>query len=423
VVTEPSEPIHQPNLEHLSPVLEQLSPVARRFTEAGHRLFLVGGIVRDLMLGAPSADVDLTTDAKPTAIKTLLSPSANSLWTQGERFGTIGARVGPYDVEITTHRAESYDAESRKPVVNFGTDLNEDLSRRDFTVNAMAIDVVDGKLVDPYDGQSDLVARRLRTPLEPKVSFSDDPLRMLRAARFLARFDLVPDPSLERCAAELAPRLDIVSVERKATELEHLIAVDDCRPGFDFCRRTGLLAQLLVGFANLDERNQKLALDLVSQRGSTAPGLVRRAGLLWPLRSVDSLQALRYSNEDKALTENLLVAANSLTDSFNDSIARRAIDTVGYQNFGALVALLQAIDRHDPTAEGASAIEGLKSLDTSEDLSDLESPLSGAQIMEILALDPGPKVGEVQRLLRQLRLDNGPMSVADAKQKIIATFS
>lgn len=407
----------------MSPVLQELAPVADRFTDAGHRLFLVGGIVRDLMLGAPSADVDLTSDAEPGIIKSLLAPSASALWTQGERFGTIGARVGSYDVEITTHRAESYDAESRKPVVNFGTDLKEDLSRRDFTINAMAIDVVDGTLHDPYDGSVDLAKRRLRTPLSPEVSFSDDPLRMLRAARFLARFGLAADSELERCATELAARLGIVSVERKAVELEHLLAVDDCRPGFDFCRRTGLLNELLTGFAELEESDQSLSLDLASHHPSTETVLVRRAGLLWPLGSVDSLSALRYSNEDRSLTGNLIEAASvSNADTFDDSVARRTINTVGYQNFGALIALLQAIDSHDTATTAAPSVERLKALDDSEDLADLDSPLSGAQIMEVLGLEPGPKIGEIQRWLRELRLDSGPMSSKEATEKILATY-
>ena len=189
-----------------APVLDELTPLAARFGAAGHRLYLVGGAVRDLLLGVDhGGDRDLTTAAHPDEVKDLLRGWADAVWTQGERFGTIGARHHrddgtSLDVEITTFRGERYAEDSRKPDVTFANTIEADLERRDFTVNAMALELGahDVTLVDPYGGAADLAAARLRTPLSPEVSFDDDPLRMLRAARFIARFGLTPDPPARR---------------------------------------------------------------------------------------------------------------------------------------------------------------------------------------------------------------------------------
>ena len=178
----------------LRAALEVSRPIHDRFSAAGHSLYLVGGIVRDDLAGRDRAspDYDLTTDARPDAIKEMLGPIAEALWAQGEKFGTIGVKVGGEIFEITTHRADEYYESSRKPLVAFGDDVRDDLARRDFTVNAMAVDCADGSLVDPFGGAADLAAGVLRTPLSPDVSFSDDPLRMLRAARFIATFAFRP---------------------------------------------------------------------------------------------------------------------------------------------------------------------------------------------------------------------------------------
>ncbi|HJP25557.1 MAG TPA: CCA tRNA nucleotidyltransferase, partial [Acidimicrobiales bacterium] len=170
-----------------------VAPVAGPFHAAGHGLYLVGGLVRDRLLRDDrTPDHDLTTDATPDRIRELVAEVADAVWLQGERFGTVGLRVGDVTMEITTHRAEAYLSDSRKPVVRFSSELFEDLARRDFTVNAMAVDVADGMLHDPFGGRADLETRTLRTALDPVESFSDDPLRMLRAARFLSRYGLTP---------------------------------------------------------------------------------------------------------------------------------------------------------------------------------------------------------------------------------------
>ena len=232
--------------ERLQPVVDAVTPVAERFAAADHRLYLVGGVVRDLLVGRDlGGDIDLTTDARPDDIKALLEGHVDALWTQGERFGTIGAKVGDWTVEITTHRADVYLPDSRKPEVEFSTDIEEDLSRRDFTVNAMALALPELQLIDPYGGAEDLAAGRLRTPLAPEESFSDDPLRMLRAARFLAGYGLVPSDELVRAVAEMGDRLAIVSAERVRDELDKLMVVEDPSAGLWFLVETGLAEEFL----------------------------------------------------------------------------------------------------------------------------------------------------------------------------------
>jgi len=257
---------------NLAAVVAAVAPLAERFASAGHRLYLVGGIVRDQWLDqvlGDSADIDLTTDAGPQVVKELVADLATAVWTQGERFGTIGLRHQGHAVEITTHRAETYDAGSRKPEVVFGDDVGVDLSRRDFTVNAMAIEVPGGDLVDPWGGATDLEARVLRTPLTPEISFSDDPLRMVRAARFSARFDLEPTPELIAAATELRERLRIVAIERIGDELERLFGLPDPERGIRFLVDTGLADELLTW-------NRPSATPPARQRLADAAGVVAR---------------------------------------------------------------------------------------------------------------------------------------------------
>ena len=224
--------------DELQPVLVATRPLADRFAVAGKRIYLVGGIVRDLLAGRSidRPDIDLTTDARPEETKELLSDWADAVWTQGERFGTIGAKKDGRTFEITTHRADAYGPDSRKPEVVFADAVEADLSRRDFTVNAMALTLPEPELIDPFDGRSDLLsAKRLRTPLEPEVSFTDDPLRMLRAARFIAGYDLIPEPGLVAAVERLAHRLEIVSAERVRDELDKLLVVTTLPRGSGSC--------------------------------------------------------------------------------------------------------------------------------------------------------------------------------------------
>ncbi|HSS11587.1 MAG TPA: CCA tRNA nucleotidyltransferase, partial [Acidimicrobiales bacterium] len=233
--------------ERLRPLVEETAEIGARFERAGYRLYLVGGVVRDAVLGrlADSHDLDFTTNARPGEIERIVSGWADAVWTQGKRFGTIGIRKGGRQMEITTHRAEAYHPDSRKPDVAFADRIEADLSRRDFTVNAMALALPDLTLVDPFDGIADLAAHRLRTPLAPEESFTDDPLRMLRAARFLAGYRLVPEPELIEAVTRLRTRLDIVSNERIRDELDKLLVVEQPGDGLWFCVTTGLADEFL----------------------------------------------------------------------------------------------------------------------------------------------------------------------------------
>ncbi|MDH3302935.1 MAG: CCA tRNA nucleotidyltransferase, partial [Acidimicrobiia bacterium] len=375
-------------LDALAPVI---NPVAKRFVAAGHHLYLVGGIVRDLSLGRLSGfDIDFTTDAHPKAIKTLLGPLAEHVWTQGERFGTIGAQIDGHALEITTHRAERYDPESRKPIVTFGDQLDEDLSRRDFTINAMAIEVPDRTLHDPFGGAADLEAKVLRTPLSPEVSFGDDPLRMLRAARFIARFELSVDEKVAGAATELAGRLDIVSVERVNDEIERLLATDDPSAGFDFIARTGLLAHAVAPMS-ADEV-------IVVRELATAPGnaLVRRAGLLWPTDVAAVVRRLRYSNQDRAETTALVRGVRDWVDHDRSSpaAARLLIAKTGAdapRSLACNVGAATSIDSRRRLAAGR-LVEVIDELVAAGDVGPYDSPLSGSDIMELLDIEPGPVV-------------------------------
>ena len=234
--------------ERFRPLQDATAELAERFRQAGRSLYLVGGSVRDALFpagAAPDADFDLTTDARPEEIERLVRGWADDMWTQGARFGTIGCRRAGQLFEITTHRAEVYVPDSRKPDVTFGDDIEQDLSRRDFTINALALRLPDMELVDPFGGLADLASGRLRTPLDPEISFGDDPLRMLRAARFMARFSLKPDAALEAAVEAMHERLSIVSRERIRDELDKIVLLDTPSEALWFVVRTGLAADFL----------------------------------------------------------------------------------------------------------------------------------------------------------------------------------
>lgn len=399
--------------------MELVGPLGSAFNAAGHRLFLVGGVVRDLALGAHGAgdDIDLTTDAEPSAIKDLVRPTATAVWAQGERFGTIGAEIAGRALEITTHRVEAYDHSSRNPVVRYGTDVADDLTRRDFTINAMAIEVPNGELIDPFDGQSDLATRQLVTPLSPEESFSDDPLRMLRAARFIPRFDLTPDHALVAAARDLAERLRIVSVERVHDEFERLLAISDPTPGLDFLTETGLHTEIIPAYTGQAEAWDRASARLMVP----ASPLVRRAALLEPLGLADaeaSLVRLRYPKAAMRATLSILgvvpVARSPIgTRAVDPAVVRRVVADVGVGLVDDAVALARlASVRGLSTAEPFAA--RLEELRATEDLTELGSPLSGAAIIDLLGVEPGPVVGEASRVLAEQRIEQGPLDEATA---------
>jgi hypothetical protein len=206
------------------------SELADRFADAGHDLYLVGGSVRDALLGLPHDDLDFTTPARPDEIRAIVEDLADAIYPMGEKFGTIGMRRGSAVYEITTFRSEIYRDESRKPHVTFSDTIEEDLSRRDFTVNAMALRISDATLIDPFGGAADLFKRVLRTPLDPEIAFSDDPLRMLRLFRFQSKLDFEPDAAATDAVARMAERIEIVSAERIRDEFSKLLVADDPGP-------------------------------------------------------------------------------------------------------------------------------------------------------------------------------------------------
>lgn len=406
---------------HLAAVVALVEPLARRFADAGHRLYLVGGIVRDQWLDhdlSDSSDVDLTTDAEPAIIKDLVSDLADALWTQGERFGTIGLRFHGRAIEITTHRAESYTSDSRKPVVSFGDDISVDLSRRDFTVNAMAIEVPGGDLVDPWSGATDLEAQLLRTPLEPEISFSDDPLRMLRAARFASRFDLEPSDELTAAAVDLCERLRIVAIERIGDELERLFELPDPERGLRFLVETGLANELLTWKQTAASPIEPAQLHAAVDR------TVRVSDHRWQIRlatflaaavdSTDELEArldqLRLSRDDHRLIMHVVTSARSIDPGERNAPALRRWFAAAKHPAASVAVAVALADPHD--AENVAAFgAAVTDLDAAENLANPEL-LDGETIMSLLDIGAGPTIGEAVAVLRQAFFDKGPLPLA-----------
>ena len=435
-------------------VLEPVGPLAERFADAGHRLYLVGGIVRDLLADRPvdeRNDLDLTTDARPEQIKALVRPIAEALWTQGERFGTIGCTIDSLDYEITTHRAEVYHPDSRKPEVEFASEIDADLSRRDFTVNAMALEVTADTptLIDPFDGVGDLVGKVLRTPVDPDVSFSDDPLRMMRAARFMSSFDLVPTEELLASVRSMADRLEIVSAERIRDELCKLVVVPDPSAGLWFLHDNGLADVFLpeLPAMRLEQdpihRHKDVLTHTIAVVRKAPPELIVRLAALFhdvakpKTRSIgpagvsfhhhevvgarmtkDRMRALRFSNEMVADVSRLVylhLRFHTYEMGWTDSAVRRFV-----RDAGPLLPELLALTRSDCTTRNKRKAEALERriddlearierLLEAEELASIRPDLDGADVMEHLGVDPGPIVGRALAHLLECRLDEGPM--------------
>ena len=452
--------------ERFRPVLLESQPLTERFQHAGHRLYLVGGSVRDLILGSssggdatPQFDLDFTTTARPDEIKRAVSGWADSVWTQGERFGTIGASSKGRTYEITTHRAEAYHEDSRKPDVQFSDSIDADLSRRDFTINAMALELTSPTptLVDPFSGAADLVQRILRTPLGPEESFSDDPLRMLRAARFIARYSLTPEPGLVEAVTAMSDRLSIVSAERIRDELDKLIVTPHPSAGLWFCVDTGLadhflpelpamrleqdpihrhkdvLTHTLAVIENVrppaadpppfDFRRTRLAALFHDVGKPRTRGYQKGKGVTFHHHDAvgarmtrKRLQALRYSNDDtEAITD--LVALHLRFHTYQmgwtDSAVRRYV-----RDAGPLLAELNVLTRCDCTTRNerkaqvlAKRMDDLEvriaELREREALDALRPELDGNRVMELLGVTPGRAVGSALAHLMEIRLEEG----------------
>ncbi|MGH9210726.1 MAG: CCA tRNA nucleotidyltransferase [Acidimicrobiales bacterium] len=452
--------------ERLQPILEQVKPLAERFDAAGHRVYLVGGIVRDLVLGRSTdrADLDLTTDARPEASKAILSAWADSVWDQGQNFGTIGAKRNGTTFEVTTHRAEAYRSDSRKPHVTYADDVAVDLSRRDFTVNAMALRLPDLELIDPFGGVVDLAQSRLRTPLSPQESFSDDPLRMLRAARFVAGYGLQPDGALVAAVAELRGRLEIVSAERIRDELSKLLVVDDPSPGLWFVADTELSDEFLPELRAMRveqdpiHRHKDVLAHTIAVVAKTGPRLVvRLAALLHDIgkprtRTIgpkgvsfhhhevvgarmarERLRALRFSNgtvDDVSRLVFLHLRFHGYRDAvWTDSAVRRYA-----RDAGPLLDELNELTRCDCTTRNerrarmlAARMDDLERrievLRDQEELAAIRPDIDGNRVMELLGVEPGRVVGEALDMLLEARLDEGPLGAEEAEGRLLAWWA
>ena len=406
--------------EALSAALSAASGLGQLFDAAGHRLFLVGGVVREAVAGRflAGADLDCTTDAHPATVRLIIGRAATSVWTQGERFGTIGCVVDGRAFEITTHRAEHYEMHSRKPVVAFGDDVIQDLARRDFTVNAMAVDTADGTLLDPYGGRDDLAARVLRTPLDPTVSFGDDPLRMLRAARFIASHGLAPDGALVGAVQAMADRLDIVAVERVRDEFEKLLLLDDPSEGFRFLFHTGLIERVIVDLTCDDPA----AMARITAAVAAEPA--SRWASLFVRDSADTtaarLRRLRCSNALVSSAVALIAARALLAETGSSrSDVRRFVHACRVPVDAAL-AFAEAVatasgESKDRLLDFASTLAELRRV---EDVDNFALPVDGHEVMAALGLDPGPEVGRALDFVRERAFEHGPSSKPDTMEAL-----
>ncbi|MEV5812464.1 CCA tRNA nucleotidyltransferase [Streptomyces mutabilis] len=449
-------------LLRVAPVADDL---ARRFQEAGFSLALVGGSVRDALLGRLGNDLDFTTDARPQDVLKIMKPWADAVWDVGIAFGTVGAqkaaRVGDADrtwqIEVTTYRSEAYDRTSRKPEVSYGDSIEDDLVRRDFTVNAMAVALPEKEFIDPHGGLEDLAARVLRTPGTPEESFSDDPLRMMRAARFAAQLDFEVAPEVVKAMTDMAGRIDIVSAERVRDELNKLILSPHPRKGLSLLVETVLAEHVLPELPALrlerDEHHRHkdvydhtlIVLEQAMALETEGPDLtLRLAALLHDIgkprtrrfekdgrvsfhhhevvgakMTKKRMTALKYSNElvkdVSRLVELHLRFHGYGTGEWTDSAVRRYV-----RDAGPLLDRLHKLTRSDCTTRNkrkASALsraydgleERIAQLKEQEELDAIRPDLDGNQVMEILGIRPGPAVGQAYKHLLELRLENGPM--------------
>jgi len=396
-----------------------ISPVTERFVNEQHTLFLVGGVVRDSFINQKikSPDLDLTTNATPDQIRALVEPVADAVWLQGERFGTIGLRIGEIRMEITTHRSESYITSSRKPSVTFSLNLEDDLSRRDFTVNAMAFELDTGNFFDPFNGRSDLENKILRTPLSPSESFNDDPLRILRAARFSAGYELKPVQEIVDTAKDLAERILIVSAERIREEVLKLLALENPTKGFEFLEKVDLLPKILSFEFNLDNQNLNKIFSLLPPDDPISRFSIFFKGLS-KTKVKESLHRLRMSREERRLIENIVdflnfVSNGPKSEQWTDEEIRRSLD-LNQLNVEESINLIVASDLNVKNFLGS--VENLKA---TENLLSFEPSLTAQELMVLLNLEPGPLVGEILRWLKEIHLRDGPISADEERNMVM----
>ena len=444
------------------------------FADAGHDLYLVGGSVRDAILGRLGADFDFATDARPEDVQRILRPWADALWDTGIRFGTIGAAKGSVRVEISTYRSEDYDQVSRNPEVAFGSSIDGDLLRRDFTANAMAVRITaDGpaEFVDPLGGLAAIRHRVLDTPAAPEMSFGDDPLRMLRAARFTSQLGFSVAPRVRAGIEEMAPQLGRITAERVAAELDKLVLGQDPVAGIEVMVDTGVGDVVLpeIGAMRLaiDEHHQhkdvyRHSLTVLRQAiglEEEGPDLVLRwAALLHDIgkpatrkhepdggvsfhhhevvgakMARNRLRALKYSNQmvdDISQLVYLHLRFHGYGDGqWTDSAVRRYVNDAG-----ALLPRLHKLVRADCTTRNKRRAARLQAsyddlerriaeLAAKEDLGRVRPDLDGNEIMELLGIPAGPEVGEAWRYMKELRLERGPLSKDEATAELLAWWN
>lgn len=454
-------------LLRIAPVIDDLG---RLFADAGHEIYLVGGSVRDALLGSLGHDLDFTTSARPDETLELLNRFTPSTWEIGRDFGTIGAmkRAGSqeWQIEVTTFRADVYRSESRKPEVAFGDSIDGDLIRRDFTVNAMAINIATKAFLDPYGGLDDLADGVLRTPSTPEISFSDDPLRMMRAARFASRLGFSVAPEVVAAMADMAERITIVSAERIQAEFSGLLLTDEPREGLDLLVRTGVadyfIPELPALQLELDEhaRHKDVyqhsltvldqAIELERARGHQPDLILRLAALLHDIGkpatrrfegpkvtfhhhdvvgaklATKRLKALAYPNVVVTSVAKLIelhLRFHGYSDgAWSDAAVRRYVRDAGDQ-----LERLHILTRADCTTRNRQRATRLRrsyeelewridELAAQEELNSLRPHLDGTQIMAILGIGPGREVGEAYRFLLEHRTEHGPVPEDEAAE-------
>jgi poly(A) polymerase len=454
----------------------ELIELARRFADAGHEVALVGGSVRDAVRLGTAADLDLATSARPAQVLAILDGWADAVWDIGIEFGTVGARKGVHPIEITTYRSDAYDRATRKPAVTYGDSLLEDLRRRDFTINAMAVTLPDRTFVDPFAGLADLAARVLRTPATPEESFADDPLRMMRAARFAAQLGVTVDPEVRSAMVAMADRITMVSAERARDELSKLLLAERPRAGLELLVDTGLadhvLPELPALRLEIDEHHrhkdvyehslivleQAIDLERSHDPGSSPDLVLRLAALLHDIGKPRTrrferggrvsfhhhevvgakmvrkrLTALRYPRhvvDDVAMLIELHLRFHGYgSGEWTDSAVRRYVRDAGDQ-----LVQLHKLTRADCTTRNPRKAAALRrtydslehrigELAEAEELASLRPDLDGNQIMAILGIGPGREVGEAYRWLLERRLDEGPLGVERAEQELRAWWA
>ena len=465
-------------LEHrINALFEQIPLVAElgeAFAQAGHDLYLVGGSVRDALMGRLGHDLDFTTDARPDDTEAILRQHTHATWDIGRAFGTIGAQIDDWVVEVTTYRADAYHPDSRKPEIVYGETLEDDLIRRDFTVNAMALHAATRTFSDPYAGLTDIVSGILRTPFPPERSFSDDPLRMMRAARFTSQLGFTVTNEVRAAMTDMASRIEIISAERVRDELSKTLLTDHPREGLDLLVTTRIADYVLPELPALrlerDEHHRHKdvyehsltvldqSIDLEKRRGHDPDLTGRLAALLHDIGKPSTrkfepggkvsfhhhdivgakmarkrLKALTYPNqvvkEVSKLVELHLRFHGYGDQGWTDSAVRRYVRDAGDQ-----LERLHILTRSDCTTRNRRKAERLEfayddleariaNLTAKEELAAIRPDLDGQQIMAILGIKPGPEVGKAYKFLLNLRLDEGPHTPDEAKNALLAWWA